>query len=38
MNSSPHQYEPFQIHYNTVTNKRNVNELASILKQEETIL
>ena len=38
MNSSPPQYEPFQIHYNTMKDKWNVNELASVLKQEGTRL
>ena len=38
LNSFPLQYGPFQIHYNTIKDKWNVNELASMLVQEETRL
>ncbi|RVX17796.1 hypothetical protein CK203_004186 [Vitis vinifera] len=38
LNSLPLQYGPFQIHYNTIKDKWNVNELASMLVQEETRL
>jgi hypothetical protein len=31
LNSLPRQYGPFQIHYNTIKDKWNVNELASML-------
>lgn len=37
LNSLPHeQYGPFQMNYNTIKDKWNVNELASMLVQEET--
>ena len=35
LNSLPPQYGPFQIHYNTIKDKWNVNELANMLVQEE---
>ncbi|XP_061363391.1 uncharacterized protein LOC133306993 [Gastrolobium bilobum] len=35
LNSLPYEYEPFQINYNTIKDKWNVNELTSILVQEE---
>ncbi|XP_059629531.1 uncharacterized protein LOC132272391 [Cornus florida] len=35
LNSLPTQYGPFQIHYNTIKDKWNVNELASMLVQDE---
>jgi hypothetical protein len=38
LNSVPPQYGPFQIHYNTIKDKWNVNELASMLVQEEARL
>ena len=38
LNSLPLQYGPFQIRYNTIKDKWNVNELASMLVQEETRL
>ncbi|RVW36528.1 hypothetical protein CK203_072903 [Vitis vinifera] len=38
LNSFPLQYGPFQIHYNTIKDKWNVNELASMPVQEETRL
>jgi hypothetical protein len=38
LNSLPLQYGSFQIHYNTIKDKWNVNELASMLVQEETRL
>ncbi|XP_057996546.1 uncharacterized protein LOC131175881 [Hevea brasiliensis] len=38
LNSLPPEYEPFQINYNTIKDKWNVNELASKLVQEETRL
>ena len=38
LNFLPLQYGLFQIHYNTIKNKWNVNELASMLVQEETRL
>jgi hypothetical protein len=39
LNSLPSkQYGPFQIHYNTIKDKWSVNELASMLVQEETRL
>uniref|UniRef100_A0A2N9I6A1 Integrase catalytic domain-containing protein n=1 Tax=Fagus sylvatica TaxID=28930 RepID=A0A2N9I6A1_FAGSY len=38
LNSLPTQYGPFQIHYNTIKEKWNVNELASMLIQEEARL
>ena len=36
LNSLPQEYEPFQINYNTIKDKWDVNELASKLTQEET--
>ena len=38
LNSFPLQYGSFQIHYNTIKDKWNVNELASMPVQEETRL
>ena len=38
LNFLPLQYGLFQIHYNTIKDKWNVNELASMLVQEETRL
>ena len=38
LNSLSFQYRPFQIHYNTIKDKWNVNELASVLVQEVTRL
>ena len=39
LNSLPHeQYSPFQMNYNTIKDKWNVNELTSMLIQEETRL
>ena len=38
LNSLPLQYGPFQINYNTIKDKWNVNELASMLVQEDTRL
>ncbi|XP_058004015.1 uncharacterized protein LOC131180675 [Hevea brasiliensis] len=38
LNSLPLEYGPFQINYNTIKDKWNVNELASKLVQEETRL
>ena len=38
MNSLPPEYGPFQINYNTMKDKWDVNELASKLTQEETRL
>jgi hypothetical protein len=38
LNSLPSQYGPFQIHYNTIKDKWNVNELANMLVQEEARL
>ncbi|XP_028106820.1 uncharacterized protein LOC114305879 [Camellia sinensis] len=38
LNSLPLQYGPFQISYNTMKDKWNVNELASMLMQEEARL
>ena len=38
MNSLPPKYGPFQINYNTMKDKWDVNELASKLTQEETRL
>ncbi|KAJ9162425.1 hypothetical protein P3X46_022201, partial [Hevea brasiliensis] len=38
LNSLPPEYGPFQINYNTIKDKWNVNELASKLVQEETRL
>ena len=38
LNSLPSQYEPFQIHYNIIKNKWNVNELANMLIHEEARL
>jgi hypothetical protein len=38
LNSMPLQYGSFQIHYNIIKDKWNVNELASMLVQEETRL
>lgn len=38
LNSLPSQYGLFQIHYNTIKDKWNVNELASMLVQEEARL
>lgn len=35
LNSLPSQYGPFQIHYNTITEKWGVNDLANKLVQEE---
>ncbi|XP_061356260.1 uncharacterized protein LOC133300703 [Gastrolobium bilobum] len=35
LNSLPSEYGPFQINYNTIKDKWNVNELASMLVQEE---
>ncbi|XP_024164481.1 uncharacterized protein LOC112171547 [Rosa chinensis] len=35
LNSLPPQYEAFQINYNTIKDKWNVNELSSMLVQEE---
>ena len=34
----PEQYGPFQMNYNTIKDKWNVNELANMLLQEETRL
>jgi hypothetical protein len=38
LNTLPPQYGPFQIYYNTIEDKWNVNELASMLVQEEARL
>ncbi|XP_022894072.1 uncharacterized protein LOC111408557 [Olea europaea var. sylvestris] len=38
LNSLPAQYRPFQIHYNTIKEKWNVNELLGMLVQEESRL
>ncbi|KAG8383007.1 hypothetical protein BUALT_Bualt05G0139100 [Buddleja alternifolia] len=38
LNSLPPEYEPFQINYNTIKDKWNVNELSSKLTQEKTRL
>ena len=39
LNSLPlEQYGPFQMNYNTIKDKWNVNELTSIFDQEETRL
>ena len=38
LNSLPSQYGHFQIHYNTIKDKWNVNESANILVQEEARL
>ncbi|XP_038989907.1 uncharacterized protein LOC120113165 [Phoenix dactylifera] len=38
LNSLPPQFGSFQIHYNTIKDKWNVNELTSMLVQEETRL
>ncbi|XP_051152421.1 uncharacterized protein LOC127266275 [Andrographis paniculata] len=38
LNSLPPEYGPFQMNYNTMKDKRNVNELHSMLVQEETRL
>jgi hypothetical protein len=38
LNSLPPQYGPFQIHYNTIKDKWNVNELVGMLNQEEARL
>ncbi|KAL5711317.1 hypothetical protein ACHQM5_021786 [Ranunculus cassubicifolius] len=38
LNSLPPQYGPFQIHYNTITDKWGTNELAHKLVQEEARL
>ncbi|CAN1778108.1 hypothetical protein LINPERHAP1_LOCUS14292 [Linum perenne] len=35
LNSLPDQYGPFQIHYNTINEKWNVNQLSNKLVQEE---
>lgn len=35
LNSLPPQYGPFQIHYNTIKDKWNVNELTNMVVQEE---
>ena len=35
LNSLPHEYGPFQINYNTIKNKWDINELASKLAQEK---
>ncbi|XP_038971782.1 uncharacterized protein LOC120104549 [Phoenix dactylifera] len=35
LNSLPPQYGPFQMHYNSIKDKWNVNELASMVVQEE---
>ena len=35
LNSLPPQYGPFQINYNTMKDKWNVNQLAIMLNQEE---
>jgi len=37
-NSLPPQYGPFEIHYNTIKDKWNVNELANMLVQEDARL
>ncbi|KAL5580933.1 hypothetical protein UlMin_013375 [Ulmus minor] len=38
INSLPSEYSPFQMNYNTMKDKWNVNELHSMLVQEETRL
>ena len=38
LNSSPPQYGPFQINYNTMKDKWNLNQLANMLNQEEARL
>ena len=38
INSLPSEYGPFQMNYNTMKDKWNVNELYSMLVQEEVIL
>ena len=38
LNSLPPQYGPFQINYNTMKDKWNVNQLAIMLNQEEARL
>ncbi|XP_022870862.1 uncharacterized protein LOC111390106 [Olea europaea var. sylvestris] len=38
LNSLPAQYGPFQIYYNTIKEKWNVNELEGMLVQEEARL
>jgi hypothetical protein len=38
LNSLPPQYEPFQINYNTMKDKWNLNQLANMLSQEEVRL
>ena len=38
LNSLPPQYGPFQLHYNSIKDKWNVNELASMVVQEEARL
>ncbi|XP_042952268.1 uncharacterized protein LOC122289355 [Carya illinoinensis] len=38
LNSLPPQYGPFQMHYNSIKDKWNVNELASMVVQEEVRL
>ena len=38
LNSLPPEYGPFQINYNTIKDKWDVNELAGRLVQEETRL
>ena len=38
LNSLPSQYWPFQIHYNTIKDKWNVNELDNVLVKKEAIL
>ncbi|TXG48817.1 hypothetical protein EZV62_024692 [Acer yangbiense] len=38
LNSLPAQYGPFQIHYNTIKDKWNVNELTNMVVQEEARL
>ncbi|XP_026458888.1 uncharacterized protein LOC113359480 [Papaver somniferum] len=38
LNSLPPQYAPFQVHYNTIKEKWNANELGNLLVQEEARL
>ena len=38
LNSLPSQYGPFQINYNTIKDKWNLNQLANMLNQEEARL
>ena len=38
LNSLPSQYGPFQINYNTMKDKWNLNQLANMLNQEEARL